>query len=268
MKIEWMKKFIFATVPARYQLPLRFRYERWLRRLEPEMLLLEQLLGNKSLAVDIGANFGPYCYYLSRLGKRVEAFEPLPDIARTLGAYRSPLIRVHNVALSSAPGDLQLYTPIFDGVPYPACSTFTPIAGPHETCSVPVRTLDSYAFADVCLVKIDVEGHELEVLKGARETLRREQPLLLVEIEQRHLRFPMTEVFAFLQNLGYAGWFLSAGRLRPLEEFAYESHQQPYLTDVNRPAYVNNFYFIPMDQQVSTPPLAGKCPVRFERLSG
>lgn len=245
MNIEWVKKFIFATVPARFQLPLRFRYERWLGRLEPEMLLLGQLLGSKPLAVDIGANFGPYCYCLARLGKRVEAFEPLPEIARTLGAYRSPLIRVHNVALSSAAGTLQLYTPIFDGVPYPACSTFTPVEGPHETCSVPVRTLDSFAFADICLVKIDVEGHELEVLRGAVDTLRREQPLLLVEIEQRHLRFPMAEVFDFIQALGYAGWFLAAGRLRPLAEFAYESHQQPFLADVNNPAYVNNFFFLP-----------------------
>lgn len=245
MNIEWVKKIIFAAVPARFQLPLRFRYEGWLGRLEPEMLQLGQLLGSKHLAVDIGANFGPYCYYLSRLGKEVEAFEPLPDIARTLGAYRSPLIRVHNVALSSAPGTLQLYTPIFDGVPYPACSTFTPVEGPHETCPVSVRTLDSYTFADVCLVKIDVEGHELEVLKGAVETLRREQPLLLVEIEQRHLGFPMTEVFAFIQALGYAGWFLADGRLRPLAEFSYESHQQTFLADVNNPAYVNNFFFLP-----------------------
>jgi FkbM family methyltransferase len=248
MNIEWVKKLIFATVPARYQLPLRFHYERLRGRLESEMLLLDQLLGSKSVAIDIGTNFGPYCYYLSRMGKKVEGFEPLPGIARTLGAYRSPLIRVHNVALSSAPGTLQLYTPIFDGVPYPACSTFTPVEGPHETCIVPVHTLDSYTFADVCLVKIDVEGHELEVLKGAVETLRREQPPVLVEIEQRHLRFPMAEVFAFLQEQGYAGYFLAAGRLHPIAEFAYESHQQPYLADVNSPAYVNNFLFLPKDR--------------------
>ena len=252
MNRELLKKIALGIVPPRYQLPLRFHYERLAGNLEPEMSLLDQLLGSKGVAIDVGANYGFFSYYLARMGKSVEAFEPLPGCARTISAYRSPRIRVHNVALSSVPGALRLFTPIIDGVPYPANSSFTPVPGPHESTEVPVRTLDEYVFEDVCLVKIDVEGHELEVLKGAAQTLRRERPVILVEIEQRHLQIPMTEVFGYLLAQGFAGFFLEAGKLRPLSEFDYGIHQKPFLENVNHGAYVNNFLFLP--ELVPVPP--------------
>lgn len=245
MNLELMKKSVLGIVPTRFHLPLRFLYERVTGNLEPEMLLLDQVIGSRKLVVDVGANFGIYSYHLARMGKDVEAFEPLPRCASTITAYRSPRIRVHKVALSSATGTLKLFTPVIKGVPYTAWSSFTPVVGPHETREVPVRALDDYSFEDISLVKIDVEGHELEVLKGAVQTLSREQPVVLIEIEQRHLQIPIKEVFAFLLELGYAGFFHEAGRLRPLSDFVCEVHQTPFLGDVHNPAYVNNFLFLP-----------------------
>jgi FkbM family methyltransferase len=245
MNFELLKKRFLGLVPVRYQLPLRFSYERLAGHLEPEMLLLEQLIGRKKRVIDVGANYGFYSYFLAKIGKSIEAFEPLPLCAASISAYRSPRINVHNVALSSKPGTLRLFTPIINGVPYPANSSFSVIAGPYESCEVPVRTLDEYSFDDVCLVKIDVEGHELEVLKGAAQTLRRERPVILVEIEQRHLQIPMNDVFAYLMAEEYSGFFLDSGRLRPLSEFVYDIHQLPFLEDVNNPTYVNNFLFLP-----------------------
>ena len=55
-----------------------------------------------------------------------------------------------------------------------------------ETIRVPLRTLDSYNLSNIGFIKIDVEGHELDVLRGAEVTLRRDQPNLLIEIENRH----------------------------------------------------------------------------------
>ncbi|MDW7710826.1 MAG: FkbM family methyltransferase [Deferrisomatales bacterium] len=209
------------------------------------MLMLDRWIGSKPRVVDIGANYGIYSYYLARMGKSVEAFEPLPGCARTISAYRSPRIRVHNVALSSVPGTLRLFTPVVKGAAHTPSSSFAPVAGPHEACMVPVRTLDEYSFEDICLVKIDVEGHELEVLRGATETLHRERPVSLVEIEQGHLAIPITEVFEHVLGQGYAGFFFSRGKVRPLSAFSFEANQHPFLEDVHNPAYVNNFLFLP-----------------------
>jgi FkbM family methyltransferase len=229
------------------------------------MSLLEQMLGRKRRVIDVGANFGLYSYYLSGLGKSVEAFEPLPGCADSIRAYGSKQIRVHNVALSSAPGKLRLFTPIIKGVPYPGNSSFTPVKGSHCFCDVPVRSLDEYAFEDVCLLKIDVEGHELEVLKGAAQTMRRERPLILVEIEQRHLQIPMAEVFAYLFAQGYRGFFYDCGSQNPLSAFACEIHQTPYLEDVNTPRYINNFLFLPEEVPV---PLQFRVPIPMNQSDG
>ena len=248
MVYEIFKKTVLGLTPLRYQLPLRFQYERLIGRIEPEMDILDDLLGSKKLVVDVGANVGLFSYFLSKMGKDVEAFEPLPECANAIDAYRSPCIRVHNVALSSKPGTLKLYTPIINGVPHPGNSSFTPAEGPHESREVSVQTLDQYNFENICLIKIDVEGHELDVLKGATQTLLRERPVLLIEIEQRHLKIPMAEVFAFVVEQKYNGFFLFSGRLSPLSNFVYEIHQAP--EDVNSHAYINNFIFLPEETPV------------------
>ena len=60
--------------------------------------------------------------------------------------------------------------------------------GVVETVKVPMRTLDSYQLSNVGFIKIDVEGHEEAVLHGSSETLRREMPNLMIEIEDRTSR--------------------------------------------------------------------------------
>lgn len=248
MVYEIFKKIVLGLTPLRYQLPLRFQYERLIGRLEPEMDILDQLLSSKKLVVDVGANVGLFSYFLAKMGKDVEAFEPLPECANAIDAYRSSRIRVHNVALSSKPGTLKLYTPLINGIPYPGNSSFTAVEGPHESREVPVQTLDQYHYEKVCLIKIDVEGHELDVLKGATQTLGRERPVLLVEIEQRHLQVPMAEVFAYVLEQRYNGFFLVSGKLMPLSGFVYEEHQD--VGDIDSPDYINNFIFLPEETPV------------------
>lgn len=248
MVYEIFKKVVLGLTPLRYQLPLRFHYERLIGRLEPEMEILGDLLGSKKLVVDVGANVGLFSYFLSKMGKDVEAFEPLPECANAIDAYRSSRIRVHNIALSSKSGALKLYTPLINGIPYPGNSSFTAVEGPHESREVSVQTLDQYHYENVCLIKIDVEGHELDVLKGATQTLSRERPVLLVEIEQRHLQIPMAEVFAYVLEQRYNGFFLFSGKLIPLSDFVHEIHQD--VGNIHSPDYINNFIFLPEETPV------------------
>jgi len=133
----------------------------------------------------------------------------------------------------------------------------------HEVVAVPVVTLDA-ALAGrraPSLVKCDVEGLELEVLRGAERTLRAARPTLLVEIEQRHQAAPIDATFAYLRELGYEGWFFGPRGLAPLAEFDVErdqlAHLRPGVAEYGMPhGYVADFLFAGPHVDVSR--LAGR----------
>jgi len=224
--------------------PLRYWYRFATRRLEKEWPIVRRLLATGRVCIDIGANNGVYTYALSRLSARVEAFEPLPACARTLEAFGAANVGVHEVALSSSSGARELFVPVDSGVVHTALASFVKPKGTFQTISVPLRKLDSYGFRDVCFIKIDVEGHELEVLRGAALTIAEYKPMVLVEVEQRHLNFPMDLVFREFSSFGYRGFFTTHGKLSPLKAFSYEIHQAPFAHDVLSRHYVNNFIFV------------------------
>ena len=68
---------------------------------------------------------------------------------------------------------------------------------------------------------------------------------MIIGIEQRHLDFPMDNVFKLLKSYGYNAYFLSGRRLRPYAEFSYELDQLPYLDNPASAAYVRNFICLP-----------------------
>src|SRR6266436_3576033 len=96
-----LRQRILGRVPFRFHLPLRY-WSRFLTgRLEKELPVVLSMIPRGRVCLDIGANKGLYTYALSRISKQVEAFEPLPDCARTLRAFGARNIHVHEVALSS-----------------------------------------------------------------------------------------------------------------------------------------------------------------------
>jgi len=100
------------------------------------------------------------------------------------------------------------------------------IQGQHESLPVSLRRLDDYEFRDVSFIKIDVEGHEQRVIRGATETLERERPVILVEIEQRHLgSVPIITVFRQFEALGYMGGFFWGDGFLSLKEFSVDYHR-------------------------------------------
>ena len=69
-------------------------------------------------------------------------------------------------------------------------------------------------------------------------------PEMIIEIEQRHLSFPMDDVFKLLDSYGYNAFFLSGRRLRPYSQFSYSMGQEPYLDNLSSAAYIHNFVFL------------------------
>lgn len=186
------------------------------------------------IACDIGANKGSFIYWLSwwvRTG-RVVAFEPQPQLARYLLSICRVIglgnVTVEARAVYSHSGHRDLFLPA-GHEPGASLTRLASEAKSFATLSVPVVALDDYFNENdrVALLKIDVEGAELELLRGGEQILRRQAPLLIFECENRHLApGNVEEVFAYLAGLGYEGSFVCRNRLLPISQFDASVHQR------------------------------------------
>lgn len=196
-------KTLWPILPKRLKLPFAYwlhRFEKWA---EPELLHLDELCTSRNTAIDIGANIGFYSYRMSQMFSRVFAFEINQELIVELVAYNAGNISVSSAGLSSITGEAILYVPILRGIPLTGWASLVPNNCPdtkeHVTKPVHLRTLDSFHISPVCFIKIDVEGHELEVLRGAIQTLTRCRPRVLVEVKECNLR----DVLLFFRDLHY-----------------------------------------------------------------
>ncbi|HRW60055.1 MAG TPA: FkbM family methyltransferase [Defluviicoccus sp.] len=249
-----LKRRLVALFPRHQQLPARYAFLRLRGQLDDEIALLPTLIGRPGRAIDVGANVGFYTLALSKLCRPVEAFEPLPWHARLIADSKLAGVTVHNVALANVEGHHPLYIPQIRGQYLDGLASFSKPDGPCKVLDVPVKRLDDFQFGDVCFIKVDVEGLEMDVLRGGSETIARCKPVMLVEIEQRHLSgTDIGTVFKEIQDFGYEGQFLFEKSLRPLSEFSFEKYQQPFLEDDAKGIFahknrgkVNNFIFLPV----------------------
>ncbi len=213
--------------------------------LEKEIRFLSRLCNKNKTSIDVGANYGGYLCPMIKHSQNCIAFEPIVEIAAILReGFESTAVEIFPAALSDHCGTARLKYPVY----HPGYSTIEPanrLVGKirHDKAiaipEVHVRTLDSYLFKNIGFIKIDVEGHEIEVLRGAVNTLKDSKPNLLVEIEERHRHGAIALVTAFLAGLGYQGYFQHNGKLVSLNKFDVAREQNP-----KRPRdYVRNFIF-------------------------
>jgi FkbM family methyltransferase len=234
-------RLMLRKLPA----PLLYRILAWKMFAigEAECRLLKHLVPKNLTSIDIGANRGAYTYWLSRLSPKVLAFEPLTYLADFLKKVVPANVKVFNYALSSKTGEAKISIPLVNGYPVEGEATLNLLDCPTENCSVRLARLDDYKLSDIGFIKIDVEGHELELLKGARATIQGNTPVILIEIEQRHITCPISDVFNTITDLGYQGYFLYNKHLVPIQTFSPEIHQKwNHLAKKN---YINNFIFLP-----------------------
>jgi FkbM family methyltransferase len=214
-----------------------------------ELALIRRHTRPGDLVCDVGANKGSYLYWMARWAKRVVAFEPQPGLASYLETIAATLplrnVTIEQQGVSERSGVLTLYMP---SVNSPEAS-LEPIDGAQKV-EVPVVSLDDYFAGSerLAMLKIDVEGHELDVFKGADRILREDRPVLLFECEQRHLRTgTVFDCFRYLKARGYAGRFIQGKTLRPVSEFDLAVHQSQTGERFWRaPDYSNNFLFEPV----------------------
>jgi FkbM family methyltransferase len=239
-----IKSIMRDRLPARWQVPVKHLFLKTMGGLEAELDLLPLLVAPGERALDIGANYGTYALTLARLGARVDLFEPNPAIAAVLAAWAQGQqgIAVHALALSDREGTAELVIPGDGRVEHDSSAALAGGAvASGRRVPVQLAPLDSLAIRDAALIKIDVEGHEDAVLRGAAQTLAASNPALIIEIEQRHIARPIAETFADVLRQGYRGWFLCDGALLPLGRFDVARHQRFGVAGL---PYCNNFIFL------------------------
>jgi FkbM family methyltransferase len=242
--ITQIKGLVRDLVPARWQVPVKHLYLKAAGGLEPELTLLPLLVTRGERGLDIGANYGTYSLTLARIGARVDLFEPNPAIAAVLAAWAHGKtgVAVHALALSDRSGTAELVIPGDGNIEHDSSAALAGGAvASGRRVEVPLAPLDSLNITDAALIKIDVEGHEDAVLRGAAATIAASSPALIVEIEQRPITRPIAAAFADVLALGYRGWFLCDGALLPLDHFDVARHQQ---FGAPGAAYCNNFIFL------------------------
>lgn len=190
------------------------------------LIRLRDLRPHARTIVDVGANIGMNTIEYATWGREVHSFEPTPQtysmLVRTIalaqaqgssakGWYPDSLnptgfadttisgkIFTYDVALSSAPGSSKIVIKkdnaghnYLDNLHLPT-RTGQIRTRPTEpaTETVQLKTLDSYNFLDVDIIKVDVEGHEFDVVKGAEQTILKYRPVVQLEmVEHQPIRF-------------------------------------------------------------------------------
>ena len=234
-------RFIWRALKARY------------RDQKAELAAIGDAIQSNGIAVDVGANKGSYLYWLSRWtpdGQAV-AFEPQDELAdylrRAVATIPMTNVIVEAKGVADKPGMLEFFSPGGEISPGASFSHRVPDRERCEQQSKEVVTLDAYfdEGAQISVIKVDVEGFELQVLKGAQRILSESSPLLVFECENRHLeQGTVDDVLNFLYELGYDGHYVHRGKLIPAKQFNAAIQQPEIGKDFYKSKdYCNNFVF-------------------------
>jgi FkbM family methyltransferase len=161
-------------------------------------------IDNFRVALDVGARKAQYAKCLVKDFDHTHCFEPrrgyLGKFMSTLGESLKKATW-HPVAL----GEKKKYVTMFGAVIFNKESN-PELAKGQPKLIVKQKVLDDYNFSDVDYLKIDVEGHELNVLKGAMKTIERCKPLVVIEqnhITEQYGKGNKFDAKEFLESAGY-----------------------------------------------------------------
>lgn len=137
--------------------------------------------------IDQGSHIGLWTMHLAKHFDYVECFEPVARLRECWRLNVGTLPGLHECALGKEPGQVTLFshgTACGDSSVEHTADKMRWIGGAVAAPSdfdVEMRTLDSFEFTDVDFIKLDAEGYEENIARGAAETIRRWQPTIIVE---------------------------------------------------------------------------------------
>lgn len=152
---------------------------------------------SRRVAVDAGAHVGFWSFYLAKYFAEVHAFEPVAELAACFREnVRDAHVVLHEVALGKKKGFVEMAAT--------ADNTGMSHVRAAGSGSTPIEKLDSFELTDVDLIKIDVEGYEKFVLEGARRTILRCKPVIVLEQKPHAERYAVGryDAVGYLQHMG------------------------------------------------------------------
>lgn len=182
---------------------------------------------NAHVIFDIGANVGYYSlHWASRVapGGTIHAFEPVPStfawLSRNIALNGlNGVIRANNFGLGNVPGSVPVFLPEFTGCGAASMKNLHPNESSREI-EVKLDTLDRYfssaGLDRLDLIKVDVEGAELFVLQGGRETIARCRPLIFLELLRKWSKpfgYHPNDAIQMLREIGYRCYTFGEGDL-------------------------------------------------------
>ena len=167
-----------------------------------------EFVKGRRMAVDVGAHVGLWSMMMRHDFKAILAFEPM---AEHIACYKKNLegrsnVTLHEIALGAEAGEAKM-SPT-------AANSGNAHINPRGRRKVEVKRLDDFNFNHLDFLKIDVEGFELDVLRGGEKTIRHFKPVCIVEQKPGNAErfgYGQTEAVSLLKSWGAKLYFEKGG---------------------------------------------------------
>ena len=242
-------EFIFKKIFFSESYLLKRRLKRAIKKnYEKELKVIESYSDKTKDALDIGVYRGVYSYKLSEYFNTVHSFEPNPLLYPYLEKNLNKIIKnikLYNIALSDNNDETELKLPLrttsmfkdnIEELFQLGAATMHPDNKIEKYKKIPIKTkkLDDIEIKnEIGFIKIDVEGHEKNVIMGGKSLIYKNKPVMLVEIEKRHTNKPIIETINFIKELNYECFYLFEDKLINIKK------------NIDDKLVNNNFIFLP-----------------------
>lgn len=231
------------------------------RKYEPEVSFMDRFIPANSIVMQIGASDGRHSFYMARKldCKLIICFEPSTYTYNILNVlkrlFRFSQIRTENLAIGAGTGKCYLITPVkrsghlglafahvSDELPDPLNADYGPGFKGSIVSQIERTSVDEYCHKNnihkLDFIRCDVEGSELNVLRGAHNSLKRFRPVLLMEVHPHILKNSFgtsaEEVWQELEQLGYCMYYLLGNNLVHTKEFINEPWRDYFCVPIER----------------------------------
>ena len=226
-------------------------WEMFLRNLfgrskEPEIEGLLKLISRNSVIIDVGANRGTYTFPIHRKLRKsglIYCFEPIPKMYDYLvkGFAKYVNVKIFRQACSDNQLSTEIRLPINGDVPSLGSASFVNNFDKFQLIPVECVRIDDLIATKVDFIKIDVEGYETFVLRGALKIVTKFKPIILVELDWNMGNQYFHDLKAIIDKIDYSVLALTGGRYLNVDLDEFDSQAINFHID----GYRNNFFLVP-----------------------